>query len=82
MGDLEQVTYGELTARGRLDTIAGRAALHAARQLDRGGHTGSQTSALLREMRAAADAALEGATVADDALDEVARRRAVKAAGA
>lgn len=82
LGELERTTLEELTARGREATIAGQAALYAARQLDSGGHSGSQTASLLRELRASAEAALAGAPVPDDALDEVGRRRAAKAAGA
>lgn len=74
-GDLETTTLVELAAVGRAETTAGALALYLARQLDAGGHTGSQTAALAARLLEARAQAVAGATPTDDAVDELRRRR-------
>lgn len=79
-GLLEAAAIAELIAVGREATMAGAVAVHLARQLDRGGHTGSQTASLSRELRASIGAAVAGGTPVDDALDDLQRQRAERIA--
>ena len=74
-GPIEDAVHAELAAVGRESTIDGIAALHAAATLDGGVLTGAARAALLREMRAAAEAARKGASAAAGKLDELRRRR-------
>jgi len=74
---LEARTRAELEQFGRAECTDGAAALHAARLLDAGGHTASGAAALLREVRAAKEAAIRGQASAGDVVDELrAKRRA------
>lgn len=68
-------TLTELESAGRAGTSAGQAALILADQLVNGSHSGAGYAALVKELRATLDAALEGAAVAADPLDELKRRR-------
>ena len=72
----------QLDERGVLDTPEGAQVLHLATLLQAGPHTASGAAALSRELRAAAEAALRHAAPAADRFDEIAARRAAKAAGA
>jgi hypothetical protein len=71
----------ELEAAGRLNTARGQMALELAMFVGNPFDNGSQRAALLRELRACLDAALEGAKVADDPLDEIRARRERRLAG-
>ncbi len=72
-------TLGQLAAADRAHTAAGATALALARQLDAGLPTAAAVAnALLKAM----DVALAGAKPAEDALDELQRRRERKAARA
>jgi hypothetical protein len=82
VGAMEARTAAKLEAAGRLDTIEGEAALYLARQIDAGGHSGSQAAALVRQLLEASAKALAGVKSADDAVDELRRRRMAKVAGA
>ena len=76
-GWFEAQTRAELEEYGRAECTDGAAALFAARMLDAGGHTASGAAALLREVRAAKDAAVRGQAAAGDVVDELrAKRRA------
>ncbi|MFI9817585.1 hypothetical protein [Saccharothrix variisporea] len=76
-------TYRErLEVAGRLDSPEGAHVLLLASLLTGGAHTASGAAALSRELRAAMEVALEGAPREPDKLDELAARRAAKAAGA
>jgi hypothetical protein len=66
----------QLDKREASDTAEAAIALHLATQLDAGGHTGSQTAALTRELRAALAEALKHASRVGDRLDELSERRA------
>lgn len=81
-GRIESATLAELAAAGREQTSAGVEALHLASLLDAGGHTAQGAAALAKARRDAMTVALAGAKPADDALDELRRRREAKAAGA
>lgn len=81
-GRVEAATLAELEAAERAGTSAGVEALHLARLLDAGGYTAQGAAALAKARREALAVALEGAKVAEDALDELRRRRLAKAAGA
>ena len=82
MGLLEAQTLADLQAVERHLTTAGAAALHVARQLDAGGHSGSQTAALIARLLDAVEKAMAGARPVADALDELRDRRQRRAAGA
>lgn len=76
-GSLEASIRAELDRYGKLDSSDGAAALYAARLLDAGGHTGSSAASLLRECRAATEAAVKGVPGVGDVVDELrAKRRA------
>lgn len=77
-GGLLEATRAQLEAAGRLDTIAGQAALVLAEQLVSGQHSGAGYAALVKELRATIAEALDGAAVVDDPLDEIKRRRDLK----
>jgi hypothetical protein len=68
----------ELEAAGRASTAKGLMALMLAEAFANPLNNGSQQAALMRELRACLEAALEGAKIADDPLDELRRRRALK----
>jgi hypothetical protein len=72
----------QLREAGRESSPRGALALVLAETLAAGGHTASGAAALARELQATLDAALAGAPRSGDALDEIGRRRAQKAAGA
>lgn len=72
-------TRDTLEAAGRLTTPAGAAALALAARIDADSDTGSALAAMVKEHRAALDAALVGAVVETDALDELRERRERKA---
>lgn len=71
-------TRRQLEDAGRLDSIAGQAALVLAEQLVNGQHSGAGYAALVRELRATIAEALDGAAVANDPLDEIKLRRDLK----
>lgn len=77
-------TWAKLEEAERLRTPEGMAALALAHRLDNGGRdTGSALAAVARELRASLEAAMAGAKVAPDPLDELrARREAKRASGA
>ena len=77
-------TWAKLEEAERLHTPEGMAALALAHRLDNGGRdTGSALAAVARELRASLEAAMAGAKVAADPLDELrARREAKRASGA
>jgi hypothetical protein len=69
----------ELDAAGRLNTAKGSIVVAAAERLSRSDFdNGSGFAALLRELRFCLDAALDGAKVPFDALDELRVRREAK----
>ena len=82
VGPLEAATLAELEEVGRQSMSAGVEALHLARLQDAGGHTAQGAAALAKARREAFGVAMAGAKVAEDALDELRRRRLAKAAGA
>jgi hypothetical protein len=73
---LETAARAELASVGREDSFAGAVAMHMARQMDRGGHTGSQTATMSRELRASLAEALRGGIPVGDGVDELQKRRA------
>jgi hypothetical protein len=77
-----ETTRKTLEAAKRANTPLGAIALELARNLADGGHTAAGLAALSKELRATLDAALAGAPIADDEVDELAARRVRKAAGA
>lgn len=79
-GRLETATMAELVSVDREASVEGAVALHLARQMDRGGHTGSQTASLARELRASMTAAVAGGTPTGDTLDDLQKRRAERIA--
>ena len=76
-----EAVRAELDAVGRLDTVDGAAAVYAADMLDAGGHTGPSAAALLKEVRAAVEAAKKGAQAGASLVDELRRRREVRRSG-
>lgn len=75
-GPVERRTILELEEAGRLDTIRGQAALVLARRLDsRTMDTGSAVAAVVRQLDATVEAAVAGAHMAADPVDELRRRR-------
>lgn len=72
----------ELEVGERLDSALGQQALALAEQIASGYQSGSAIATLSRELRAVMAEALADAPRADDALDELAKRREAKAAGA
>jgi hypothetical protein len=82
LGELEGQALADLQAAGRAQTTEGALALYLARQLDAGGHTGSQTAALAARLMDAKTRAVAGAKPKDDFVDELRRRREARAAKA
>lgn len=82
LGELEEQTLADLHAAGCAQTTEGALALYLARQLDTGGHTGSQTAALAARLMDAKTRAVAGAKPKDDFVDELRRRREARAAKA
>lgn len=72
----------QLVEAERLDTPDGAHVMHLARLFAVGNHTAAGAASLSRELRAAMEVALKGASTKADKLDELADRRAAKAAGA
>jgi hypothetical protein len=72
----------QLEAAGRADIPAAQAALLLAERMHAGRDTGSALASMSRELSARLAEALAGAVLEADALDELAARRAKKAAGA
>lgn len=79
---LVEATRRELEAAGRLDTALGQAAMRLAGRMHSEFDTGSALAALSKELRAVMAETLKDATPHSDSLDELAARRAKKAAGA
>lgn len=71
-----------MEAAGRLSGPEGAQVIHLATLLVTGQHTAAGAASLSRELRAAMEAAMQGAPKAADALDELAARRSQKATGA
>lgn len=75
-GEVEQATITQLEEAGRLDSPRGKAALVLARRLDAVTFdTGSAVAAVVRQWDATLEAAVAGAHMAADPVDEVRRRR-------
>jgi len=70
----------ELEAAGRLDTYLGQAALELARRISSPMETGASIASLVKQLRETMADALKGAATADDALDELRKRRDSKRA--
>lgn len=83
VGPLEEVTRSQLEAAGLLDGIEGAVVLTLARRIDLAGplETGSAFAALTKEFRASLAAAMAGAEVANDPVDELRARRDAKRSG-
>lgn len=82
-GAIEAQALVRLEVAGRVDTIEGQLLLRMAREADSGRATSAQLGSLAEKLLRVADVALEGAKpVERDALDELAERRAAKAASA
>ena len=80
---LVQVVQRELENGERLDTVAGQQALAIAVRMASAGTTGSAVATLSKELRVAMAEALAGVKrTKPDAFDEIAERRAMKAANA
>jgi hypothetical protein len=79
---LVDAVKADLKAAGRLDSALGRQALRLAERMGSTFDTGSAIAALSRELRAVMAEALQNGAKAADGLDELAARRAQKAAGA
>lgn len=71
----------ELEEAGRLESVAGQAALLLAGKMCGGGDTGSGLAALERELRATMVEALQGGVAVGDPLDELKARRDAKRVG-
>lgn len=78
---LVEAVEAELRAAGRLETARGYMAVELAKDYGSSLDNGSQKASLMREIRATLDAALEGASVADDPLDELKARRVARRSG-
>lgn len=79
---LVAATIDELVSAGRLGSALGQAALVLAAKASSSADTGSATAAVIRQWQATFERALAGAEDAEDPVDEIARRRALKASGA
>lgn len=77
-GQLAAATRAELEAADRLDTMLGQAALNLAVRVDAGQDTGSAIAAMVRELRATMERALDGVPAARDELDELKARRVAR----
>jgi len=76
-------TYrSQLERAERLDSPEGAHVLHLANLFANGQHTAAGAASLSKELRAAMEMAMRGAPKAADALDDLARRRRMKASGA
>jgi hypothetical protein len=75
-------TRRELEEAGKLESVVGQQALRLAEKMCSGFDTGSATAAVSKEFRAVMALALADVTKKADSLDELAQRRAQKAAGA
>ena len=71
-------TRAALQSAGRVETVAGAAALSLAEILDAGGQSGSAAAALVRELRATMDEALQGVRTSTSLVDELRARRDAK----
>lgn len=72
---LEDQVEATLKAQNALDTIAGRAAIRVAQQIDRGGDAGSAVVALSKELsRLVAEAKVEAAPRNKDQADDILER--------
>jgi hypothetical protein len=76
--DLELATARELEAAGRLQSVAGQAALVLAYRIGSRRETGSATAALAKQLHLTMTWALGGVAVAADPLDEIRARRDLK----
>jgi hypothetical protein len=74
-GSVTAATEAALVAADRLSLPVGQLALAYARRIDAGNENGSATAALGRELRAALDEALDGASTEVDVVDELRARR-------
>ena len=75
-GSVADAVKAELTKADRVGTVMGQAALVLARRIDHSAmDTGSAVSSLVKQLSASLDAALAGAVVEEDIVDEVRRRR-------
>ena len=72
----------ELEAAGRLGSVLGGQALALARAVDDSSTSGAAVASLSRELRTVMAEVVRGGVRAADGLDEVAARRAAKAASA
>jgi hypothetical protein len=79
---LADAVRADLELAGRLDTALGRQAVQLAERMASPFDTGSAIAALSRELRAVMSEALKDSSTAADPLDELAQRRALKAASA
>ncbi|MDQ6524315.1 hypothetical protein RB608_11920 [Nocardioides sp. LHD-245] len=74
-GSLAEQVRKSLTELRALDTISGAQAIRVARQIDRGGDSGSAVATLSKELSRLADAAkVEAAPRIKDAADDIADR--------
>lgn len=75
-GGVELAAVAQLEDAGRLGTVLGQAALVLARRLDaRTMDTGSAVAAVARQLEVTLEAAVAGAHMAADPVDELRRRR-------
>lgn len=79
-GELEAAVRAELVRAGRDLTWRGAAAIRIAQECDTA--RGSSVSSLIKQLEQAMDAALDGVPPEPDFVDDVAARRAARAAGA
>ena len=70
----------ELEGAGRIDTFLGQAALELARRISSPHESGAGVASLVKQLRETMADALKGAATADDALDELRKRRDSKRA--
>jgi hypothetical protein len=75
-------TQRELSESGNLHTVLGQTALRLAEKLAESFDTGSAMASLSRELRAVMAEVKSGTASQGDSLDEIAQRRAKKAASA
>ena len=77
---LEDALTRELDGAGRLDTWLGQSALELARRISSPHESGASIASLTKQLRETMADALKGAATADDALDELRKRRDSKRA--
>ncbi|WP_343317764.1 hypothetical protein AAFM46_10950 [Arthrobacter sp. TMP15] len=78
-GSVADAVRVELEKAERVGTVMGQAALVLARRIDHSAmDTGSAVSSLVKQLSASLDAALAGAVVEEDTVDELRRRRDIK----